>query len=161
MRRLVDLLTRRGRGGDPPARGVAVPVALVLCLTALLAAACATGGEGGGDPSPRAGSPDPEEVRRDSTSDAATRSASRRMVQRGRLRLEAGRPTEAVAILERAVRLDPSNGHAYLHLARARLALGDEVGARGLLERAVDLLGASTEEAARADSLLSTLKGGG
>lgn len=122
-------------------------VALALLALAAAVAACASGGGSAVTPTDRgAGTPE--------------RAASDRMVSRGRALLEAGRPGRAAALLERAVRVDPSNGEAYLALARARIALGEDEVARGLLDRAAALLRPYPDREARVDSLRARLGGG-
>jgi len=81
-------------------------------------------------------------------------------VGRGEALLDAGRARDAASVLERAVRVDPSNGEAYLELARARMALGEDEVARGLLDRAAALLRPYPEREARVDSLRARLGGG-
>lgn len=88
---------------------------------------------------------------------APERAASERLVDRGRTLLSADRAAEAASVLERAVRVDPSNGRAYLELARARIALGEPGVARGLLQRAAALLRPYPELEARVDSLRAVL----
>lgn len=140
------------------ARGGASPRWLPVLLL-LLAAGCATGGtdarpggdEGGGEAADSAAAARAGDA-------AARRAASDYLVDRGRALLGEGRAEEAAGVLERAVRRDPSNGHAYLALARARLSLGDEETAVGLLDRAAALLREDDPRAAaRADSLRATL----
>ncbi len=121
--------------------------AIALLLGAPLAA-CAGGREGSAVPAVDARASTPE------------RTASERLVERGRALLGAKRPSEAASVLERAVRVDPSNGRAYLALARARIALGEPVVARGLLERAAALLRPYPQEEARVDSVRDSLPGG-
>ncbi len=82
------------------------------------------------------------------------------MLEEGRTALEDGRLEEAASRIERAVRLDPSNGRAYLALAEVRIAEGRPREAEGLLERALTLLEADTPPAARADSLRDELRSG-
>lgn len=150
-----------------PAKGIVTPAAgrpagegsagrraarlLAALLVAGLAVAgpvgCASG-SGGSVQTADAGAGTPE------------RSASARLVERGRSLLEAGSPDRAAAVLERAVRVDPSNGDAYLELARARIALGEDDVARGLLERAAALLRPYPDREARVDSLRARLGGG-
>lgn len=116
----------------------------LLALALLASGACASSG-GGRVPAedPGAGSPE--------------RAASSRLVERGTSLLSAGRAEAGASVLERAVRVDPSNGRAYLELARARMALGEDEVARGLLERAAALLRPYPEEEARVDSLRARL----
>lgn len=144
----------------PTRSGAVLPVLLVLAAGLPLAVGCATGGADG-----RPGDADAGAAAADSTAavraedDAARRAASERLVARGGALLEEGRPGEAAGVLERAVRRDPSNGHAYLALARARISLGEEAAAVGLLERASALLRDDhPRAAAQADSLRATLE---
>lgn len=151
MRRLAAVLSRRSG---------AAAVAAVLALAAVLSAAgCAGAGPGTG------GGPGEEAVLPDSAAggDApARRGAADRMVERGRELLEEGEAARSAAVLERAIRVDPGHGGAYLALARARLALGEVARARGLLDRAAELLRAEgSSAAARADSLRAALEEGG
>lgn len=132
----------------------------LLALLALLAAGCATGGtdaEPGTVEAARAAADSAAAAREEET--AARRAASDRLVVRGRTLMEAGRDEEAAGVLERAVRRDPSNGHAYLALARARVRLGETASAVGLLERAASLLREDDPgAAAQADSLRAALE---
>lgn len=131
---MVDLLTRLP---DPPARPASAPVAsgaAVLLVAVLALAGCAGAGAGSGGP----GDGSPAAEGGDGT--PAARPASDRLVARGRDALAEGRLAEAAELLERAVRVDPSNGRAYLALAETRHAAGRPEAARGLLERAVGLL---------------------
>lgn len=144
-RRAVALLTRAG-------------TVAAAALLALAAAGCAgpgaspAGGPGGGAAAPADGA----------VADPARRAAADRRVERGRDLLEEGEARRAAAVLERALRIDPTHGEAYLVLARARIALGEEARAVGLLERAAELLRAEgSPAAARADSLRASLEGGG
>lgn len=118
--------------------GRRLPAGLALLAWLTLAAGCAGGPGAGNGEAPEAG--DPGEVREEGRETPAARGASDRLVEQGREALEAGRLDEAAAVMERAVRVDPSNGRAYLGLARVRAAEGRPDAARGLLERAVDLL---------------------
>jgi Tfp pilus assembly protein PilF len=95
----------------------------------------------------------------DSRAEAPERTASERLVERGRALLAADSAAGAASVLERAVRVDPSNGRAYLELARARIRLGEPGVARGLLQRAAALLRPYPELEARVDSLQATLGG--
>lgn len=177
MRRgLVDLLTDHGvraaTAGRPsppgPGAGRGAAGRAAAALLAVLVAAAAHGC-GGARPGPGADAPDAAQgdtvaAAGDGarTDEAARRAASDRFVRRGRDALASGRAEEAAELLERAVRVDPSNGRAYLALAEARLAQGRERAARGLLERAAALLGeADAAAAARLDSVRSALEGGG
>lgn len=165
-RRMVDLLSRRTSGGEAPGRRVAAAharlplVALLAVLTA--AAGCASGGgadgpgaDGDERPEPPAGAGTEDEAAAESR-----RAASGRLLEEGRTALEDGRLEEAASRIERAVRLDPSNGRAYLALAEVRIAEGRPREAEGLLERALTLLEADTPPAARADSLRDELRSG-
>lgn len=170
---LVDLLTGRGTGGTgrgrPSARrpvsGRAAGRATAAAIAVLLAAAHGCGGArpGPGAADPGAGRADTLAAADDgaTTDEAARRAASDRFVRRGRDALASGRPEEAAELLERAIRLDASNGRAYLALAEVRMTQGKEDAARGLLERAAALLGEEdARAAARLDSLRSALEGG-
>lgn len=145
-------------------RRAVLPVLLVLATGLLPAAGCATGGADGRPGEADAGTEVGAEAADSAAAvraedDAARRAASERLVVRGRSLLEEGRPGEAAGVLERAVRRDPSNGHAYLALARARVALGEEEAAVGLLQRASALLRDDhPRAAAQADSLRATLE---
>lgn len=173
-RRMVDLLRRRTRVDDRPADrlrsggpGGVDPALPRLVLAPLLAlVAVATGcASGGGAEGPGAGGEDgPEAAAGAGTDDAAAaesrRAASGRLLEEGRRALEDGRLEEAAARIERAVRLDPSNGRAYLALAEVRIAEGRPRDAAGLLERALTLLEPDSPAAARADSLREELRAG-
>jgi len=137
-----------GEGRSAGSRvGILLAVVLVTGLVLAGPVGCASG-SGGPVQTADAGAGTPE------------RSASIRLVERGRSLLDDGRPDAAAAVLERAVRVDPSNGDAYLELARARIALGEDDVARGLLERAAALLRPYPREEARVDSLRARLGGG-
>ena len=56
----------------------------------------------------------------------------------GEARLKAGRPREAVAAYEQALRLTPNRSSALLGLARARRAAGDSQGAADAYRRLLD-----------------------
>lgn len=124
----MDLLTGIGSG-----RAAAGGLLLALALFV-------TGGCGGGAAAGGADPATPPPAAEGGERPSAARAASNRLVERGRRALEAGRPGEAASLLERAIRLDPSNGRAYLALAEVRESEGRPGPARGLLERAVDLL---------------------
>ncbi|MFW6010839.1 MAG: hypothetical protein ACOC9H_02860, partial [Gemmatimonadota bacterium] len=64
-----------------------------------------------------------------------------------------------VTLLERAVRVDPSNGRAYLELALVRSEQGLRDEALGLAERARELLRPGSPARTRADSLGAALGG--
>jgi len=49
---------------------------------------------------------------------------------------------QAIALLERAVRIDPRNGHAWLRLARLHFELGDKNKAEQFARRAMQFAGA-------------------
>lgn len=150
------MLTGRRRGaGDPAGR----PPATAVLLAAALAVACASAGGSGSGPAPEERPRAERPV--DEGAGTARRAASRRLVERGEELLAAGRTAEAAALLERAVRVDPSNGFAFLALGRARVAAGEADRALGLLERASTLLRAHPQAAAEADSLREALRSGG
>lgn len=170
---LVDLLTGGGTGGTGrerpsprwPAAGRAAGRAAAAATAVLLAVAHGCGGArpGPGAADPGAAPADTLAAADDGarTDEAARRAASDRFVRRGRDALASGRTDEAAELLERAIRLDASNGRAYLALAEVRLTRGKEAAARGLLERAAALLGEEDPgAAARLDSLRSALEGG-
>lgn len=146
-------MSRSEPGRRPPTRVVrrGAGLALLLALALVAGAAGCAGGGPGGEAVPAV----------DTRAAAPQRAASERLVERGRALLEEGQPGRAASVLERAVRVDPSNGRAYLALARARIALGEPEVARGLLERAAALLRPYPDLEARADSLRATLGGGG
>lgn len=133
---------------------------LAAVLLLLLTAGCATGGTDARPGDGEAGTETADSAQARAAEEAAARrAASDRLVARGRSLLEEGRDEEAAGVLERAVRRDPSNGHAFLALARARIRLGQEEAAVGLLERAAALLRADHPRAARqADSLRAALE---
>lgn len=155
---------RRGRGGGRlhgQGAGPAV-VALVLVAVLALAPACASGGPkgGGADADGDRTEAAAEAGGEEDAADESRRAASDRMVDEGRAALEAGRLDEAASRLERAVRVDPSNGRAYLALAEVRIAEGRPGAAEGLVERALTLLDPGSPPAARADSLRAELEAG-
>lgn len=82
------------------------------------------------------------------------RAASQRLVEEGKGYLIADQPDEAERRFLRAARIDPTNGFAWYHLGRARLAAGDRAGAIGVLEKAETLLGPYPDWRARASRLL-------
>jgi Tfp pilus assembly protein PilF len=134
-----------------PVRIAGAPRLGLLALLGLVAlAGCAGGGGAEGRAVPAM----------DAGADAPERAASERLVERGRSLLSSGRAAEAATVLERAVRVDPSNGQAYLELARTRIVLGEPGVARGLLERAAALLRPYPDQEARVDSLRAKLGGG-
>jgi tetratricopeptide (TPR) repeat protein len=155
--RLADRLGSGALRGNP-----ALARLLLLPLLAVLAAGpgCASGA---GSDGPAAGEDDRSEPAAGTEDDAAgesRRAASGRLLEEGRTALEEGRLEEAASRIERAVRLDPSNGRAYVALAEVRIAQGRPDEAAGLLERALTLLEADTPAAARADSLRNELGDG-
>lgn len=85
------------------------------------------------------------------------RAASTRVVRRGLERMREGDAVEAARLLERAIRIDPSNGRAYLRLAQARMMLGEHEEARGLLDRAVAYLRPSPGLRLMAESLRAAI----
>lgn len=170
---MVDLLTRRGTS-----------LALLLLL-ALVAAACGgrRGGTDGGHAEPRIrptsadsataeAIPDDEDAPalRPIDRDAAhaddpgaagpARRASLGLVEEGKGLLVAGRPHDAARRLERATRIDPSNGFAWYWLGRARVDAGNPDAAIGVLEKAETLLGPYPEWRRRAVELRDSLGGG-
>jgi len=56
--------------------------------------------------------------------------ASLRLTEQGRLLLEAGKPDEAIRVLERAISLRPTSGQNYYYLAEAWLLKGNITQAR-------------------------------
>lgn len=150
-------------------RAVAVlsRIGAVVLVAAVLLAGCARSGlppdadgrgvVGGGEAAPA--TRDTAAARTDSGRVSAARRVAARRVERGRALLSEGELRRAAAVLERALRIDPAFGEAYLALARVRLALGEEARAAGLLDRAVELLRASgSPAAARAERLRSRLR---
>lgn len=91
--------------------------------------------------------PAPREISTDRANSAdpgagtPARRSSLQLVEEGKGYLIAGRPADAAVRLERATRVDPTNGFAYFHLGRARAAQGDRRGAIGMFEKAESLLG--------------------
>lgn len=142
------------RAREPLARRAAMALPALL-LAAAAAAGCASSGTRADGAGPGGG----RVV--DEGAGTPRREASTRLVERGEELLAADRPEEAAILLERAARVDPSNGFAFLALARARLAGGETERALGLLERASTLLRAHPEAAARADSLLEVARSAG
>ena len=86
------------------------------------------------------------------------RRASDGVVEEGKGYLIAGNAGEAARRFERATRIDPSNGFAWYHLGRARIALGDTAGAIGVLEKAESLLGPYPSARAETRRLLDRLQ---
>lgn len=163
----------------PP--GLRLPWAPLL----LLSIACASGGDrdaGRTTPSARSGPPEerrgadreeedapaprPREISTDRANAAdpgagtPRRNSSSSLVEEAKGYLIAGQPDAAARRLLRAIRIDPSNGFAYYHLGRARIALGDRARAAGVLEKAVALLGPYPEWRAAAERLLAETRGG-
>ncbi len=113
---------------------------LLLCLTlAALLAACAGG--------PARKTPAPVETRTGETDgprsdprpvpappDPATGAVSGLLAE-ARSAREAGRTERALALLERAQRLQPARGSLYLELARTHAAAGDQAQAKAFAER--------------------------
>lgn len=85
------------------------------------------------------------------------RQASEHLTAQGVERLEAGELDAAARRLEEAIRVDGSNGDAYYHLARVRVAAGRNDEARELLDRAIELLRPYPERRAEAERLRSRL----
>jgi len=168
---MVDLLTRHG----------ALPSLLLLVL---VAAACGgrRGGSGGrAEPPARSASADSAAAEVTSDEDdapalrpidrdaahaddpgaaAPARRTSLGLVEEGKGLLVAGRPLDAARRLERATRIDPSNGFAWYWLGRARVDAGDPDAAIGILEKAETLLGPYPEWRRRAVELRDSLEGG-
>lgn len=119
-----------------------------------------------GDVAEAAPPPAPREISTDraNAADAGAGTPARRsslqLVEEGKGYLIAGRPAEAAARLERATRVDPTNGFAYFHLARARAAQGDRRGAIGMFEKAESLLGPYPEWRDAAARNRARLEGG-
>lgn len=157
---MVGLLIRRGT--------------VLAVLLALLAAGC--GGRRGDTDAGRAEPPTrtaeadderepaPRVIDRDAShaddpgAGTATRRASAGLVEEGKGYLIAGRPAEAARRLDRATRVDPSNGFAWYWLGKARIEIDDRSGAIGVLEKAETLLGPYPEWRSRAAELLSSLR---
>jgi tetratricopeptide (TPR) repeat protein len=95
----------------------------------------------------------------DPGAETAQRRASQQVVEEGKGYLIAGQPREAVQRLQRAVRIDPTNGIGYYHLGRAYAALGDRERAIGVLEKADSLLGPYPYWRARVVQLMASLEG--
>lgn len=91
----------------------------MVVLAGLMLSGCATPVGEVGPPS-RATPEEPEQAAKPDPR-ALT---SMRLTDQARLRLEAGRPDEAIRILERAVNLDPGNGRNFYFLAEAWLIKG-------------------------------------
>jgi tetratricopeptide (TPR) repeat protein len=66
----------------------------------------------------------------------------------GQARLKAGRPREAIAAYERALRLTPNRSSALLGLARARRAAGDAPGAAEAYRRLLENWGQADADVA-------------
>ena len=97
---------------------------------------------------------------RDPGAGTPARAASERLVAEGEEAADAGRVEEAARTLERAIRIDPSHGDAYLRLAGVRARQGREREAIGLLDRAVDLLRPYPDRRAEAIGLRERLSAG-
>lgn len=67
---------------------------------------------------------------------AGQQSASITLTRRGREHLDQGRTDEAVAVLEKAIALQPTNPYAYYYLARARFIQNESGQALALLAKA-------------------------
>jgi tetratricopeptide (TPR) repeat protein len=65
----------------------------------------------------------------------STASAWRPLVQKADQAAARGDYEQALALLERALRIDPESGEIYLHLARTQRSRGDEAQARAAAER--------------------------
>ncbi len=109
------------------------------------------------EPEPRVISTDRAQAD-DANAGSPAREASQRVVEEGKGYLIAGRAREAAARFLTAIQIDPTNGFAYYHLGRARIALGDEDGAIGVLDKAETLLGPYPEWRARAAELADSLR---
>lgn len=162
---MVDLLIAfRREGAAPGSAGSARSVLLVTMGTVVVLAVsgCATRG-GPGGPGP-AGEPSAGFAGDSAAADSApspARIASNRLVDAGRAERRDGHLEGAASLLERAVRIDPSNGRAYLELALVRADQDRRDEALGLVERALDLLPPTGEIRDRAEALRDRLGGRG
>lgn len=94
-----------------------------------------------------------------STADTITpqRQASQRLVDRGKILMEAGDLEKASTTFRDAVNVDAGNGIAYYHLAEVNAKIGKKDVALGLLDKAEALLGADEGWAARINLLRTEL----
>lgn len=63
--------------------------------------------------------PQPKKLKKEEVAKSPQRQASMQQVSLARVQLERGRPDPAIRTLEKAVRIDPGNGEAFILLARA------------------------------------------
>jgi len=63
--------------------------------------------------------PQPKKLKKDEAAKSPQRQASMQQVNQAKAQLERGRPDTAIRTLEKAVRIDPGNGEAFIVLARA------------------------------------------
>ncbi|MCB1688927.1 MAG: tetratricopeptide repeat protein [Halioglobus sp.] len=116
----------------------------VLLMMALLAA-CSTTTQPGGQPAPPVAKPQapvivapPPATEHQTPPRPATHSASaawQPLLAKAELASERGDYEQALALLERAQRIDPDSAEVYLGIARTQLAKGDVGQARAMAER--------------------------
>ena len=114
-----------------------------LLLSLALAGGCSTYGPAGGDPAPVEEKPDYTAVTPPPTTpEPASRPAQPRasaayqpLLDRAGQAAGRGEYEEALALLERAQRIDPDSAEIYLALARTHHARGDRQQARAVAER--------------------------
>lgn len=161
---MVDLLREdRREGALPESAGRIGPVlaATVAMVAVLAVCGCAArGGPGGpGASDAPSGAFAGDSAARDSAPSPA-RIASDRLADRAGAERRDGDLERAASLLERAVRVDPSNGRAYLELAVVRSDQDRRDEALGLVERALELLPAAGPARERAEGLRRRLGGG-
>lgn len=85
------------------------------------------------------------------------RRASDSLIDSGNAKLAEGEPEKAVGIFRDAIKVDPSNGPAYYHLAFSYYKLQELEMARGSLEKAENLLRQDAEWSQKIDELKANL----
>ena len=84
---------------------------------------------------PVPGAPIPDASSADAAGDAPDGNAHGRLLASAQQALARGNSSQAIALLERAQRIDPGNGQLYLELAKAHLEAGNVAQARATAER--------------------------
>ncbi len=131
---------------------------LTLVLLTTLLGGCATPGAAPGPETRKAGSVPSAAQPETSAGPVRSISPAATLIEEAGELESRGAVDEAGSVLERAVRLDPANGEAWLALAHLRAANGDVEGARNLGLRALSVSGDEPETARSARALLKRLE---
>lgn len=133
---------------------------LALLLLSVWLGGCATPGAAPGPETRKAGSvaPGPETERETPSETVRSASPAATLIEEARELEAQGAVDEAGSVLERAVRLDPASGEAWLALAQLRAANGDTEGARNFALRALNVSADEPETARSARALLRKLE---